>query len=285
VADLGFSLLLTADHLDECVAPLPALVSAADAAPDLRVGTLVLNNDLRHPSLLAREAAAIDLFTEGRLELGLGAGHAQPEYIRNGLQFDTAAIRVDRLSESVQVVRRLLRGETVSFHGAHYNLEGEACYPKPAQASIPILVGGGGKRTLAVAARYADAVGFTGLGKILPDGNHHEPTGFGPAAVTAQVEWVREQAGSRFDDLELHALVQAVIVTDRRDTAVNDLLSRHPGLTTTDVLATPYLLVGTADGIVETLIERRERWGFSHYTVRTTALNAVAPVVAALAGR
>jgi probable F420-dependent oxidoreductase len=284
-ADLGFSLLLTADHLDECVAPLPPLVSAADAAPGLRVGTLVLNNDLRHPSLLAREAAAVDLLTDGRLEIGMGAGHAQPEYTRNGLRFDTGATRIARLEESVQVVRRLLAGETVNFHGAHYDIDGETCYPRPNQASLPLLVGGGGKRTLAVAARYADAVGFTGLGKTLPDGNRHQPTGFAPAAVTAQVAWVRDQAGSRFEGLELQALVQAVVVTDRRDDTAERLLSRHPGLTTADLLATPYLLIGSVNGIIETLVERRERWGFSHYTVRPAALPAFAPVVAALAGK
>jgi probable F420-dependent oxidoreductase len=284
-ADLGFSLLLTADHLDECVAPLPALVSAADAAPDLRVGTLVLNNDLRHPSLLAREAAAIDLLTDGRLELGMGAGHAQPEYARNGLRFDTGATRIDRLEESVQVVRQLLDGETVNFHGAHYDIDGETCYPRPTQASLPLLVGGGGNRTLAVAARYADAVGFTGLGKTLSDGNRHLPTGFAPSAVTAQLAWVREQAGSRFEELELQALVQAVVVTDRGDDAADRLLSRHPGLTMADLLATPYLLIGSVNGIVDMLVERRERWGFSHYTVRPAALPSFAPVVAALAGR
>jgi probable F420-dependent oxidoreductase len=284
-ADLGFSLLLTPDHLGKCVSPLAPLVSAAEAAPGLRVGTLVLNNDFRHPSLLAREAAAIDLLTDGRLELGLGAGHAQPEYERNGLPFDPPSTRIARLGESVQVLRGLLDGETVTFHGDHYDIEGETCYPKPTQGHVPLLVGGGGNRTLAIAAKYADTVGFTGLGRTLPDGNLHELTGFSPDAVTRQVDWVRHCAGDRADDLEFHALVQAVIVTDTPEQAVEKLLPRHPGLTSEELLGSPYLLIGTVESIVETLIERRERWGFSHYTVRPAALPDFAPVVASLAGR
>jgi alkanesulfonate monooxygenase SsuD/methylene tetrahydromethanopterin reductase-like flavin-dependent oxidoreductase (luciferase family) len=147
-----------------------------------------------------------------------------------------------------------------------------------------LLVGGGSKATLAVAARHADAVGFTGLGRTLLDGNRHEVTGFPPAAVTRQVDWVRDQAGHRIDELELHALVQAVVVTGRPREAAERLLSFHPDLSTADILATPYLLVGTVDGIAEALVERRERWGFSHFTVRPAALPAFAPVVAALAG-
>jgi probable F420-dependent oxidoreductase len=290
-ADLGFSLLVTADHLDEVISPLVSLVSAADAAPGLRVGTMVLNNDLRHPSLLAREAAAVDLLTDGRLEVGIGAGHAQPEYERNGIPFDPPGTRVNRLSESVQVLRRLLDGETVSFHGRYYDIKGETAYPKPAQSHVPLLVGGGGNRTLAVAAQWADAVGFTGLGRTLADGSSHELTGFSPAAVTRQVEWVRTTAGSRADDLEFQALVQAVIVTDRPHTAAEDLVGplrplspSHP-LSPDEILASPYLLIGTVGGIVESLLERRERWGFSHYTIRTAALSQFGPVVVALAGR
>ncbi len=283
-ADAGFSALFTADHLDACLSPLAPLISAAEAAPGLRVGTLVLNNDLRHPSLLAREAAAVDLLTDGRLELGLGAGHARPEYERNGLRFDPPQLRVARLAESVQVLRRLLDGETVTFHGDHYDLDGETCYPRPAQPHVPLLVGGGSPATLAVAARHADAVGFTGLGRTLLDGNRHEVTGFPPAAVTRQVDWVRDQAGDRIDELELHALVQAVVVTDRPKEEAERLGTLLPGLSAADILATPYVLVGTVGGITEALVERRERWGFSHFTVRPAALPAFAPVVATLAG-
>jgi probable F420-dependent oxidoreductase len=284
-ADLGFSILLTADHLDNCVSPLAPLVSAADTAPELRVGTMVLNNDLRHPSMLAREGAAIDLLTDGRLELGIGAGHAFPEYERNGLRFDAAAVRIARLAESVQVLRQLLDGETVTFHGEHYDIEGETCYPRTVQTHVPLLVGGGGNKTLAVAARYADTVGFTGLGRTLSDGNRHELSGFSPEAVTRQVAWVKKMAGDRIAELEFHALVQAVVVTDHPTEVIETLLPSFGGLSAEDVLATPYLLIGTEESIVESLLERRDRWGFSHYTVRPTALPTFGSVVAALSGR
>jgi probable F420-dependent oxidoreductase len=283
--DLGFSLLVTADHLDSLFSPLAPLVTAAEVTTTLRVGVLVLNNDLRHPALLAREAATIDLLSEGRLELGLGAGHARPEYERAGLTFDAAPVRVRRLAESVQILRRLLDGEVVNFAGEHYHLDGEQCYPRPVQAHVPLLVGGGGKRVLAVAAQWADGVGFTGLGRTRDDGNTHEPSGFAPRVVDLQVAWVRSQAGQRLRAIEFQALAQAVIVTDRPRQAAADLIAKRlPSLTIDDVLGTPYLMVGSADGLVDELIEHRERWGFSHYTVRPDALDAVAPIVARLAG-
>jgi probable F420-dependent oxidoreductase len=282
----GCSLLVTPDHLDACLSPLAPLVIAAEATTTLRVGTLVLNNDFRHPALLAREAATVDLLTDGRFELGLGAGHAAPEYERAGLTFDPAGVRVARLGESVRVLRRLLDGQTVDFDGDHYRLRGETCHPRPVQAHVPLLVGGGGRRVLALAAREADAVGFTGLGRTLADGHAHETSGFSPAAVDRQVGWVQEQAGARLGGLELHVLVQGVVVTDRPRQAAEDLVATDlPGLSVDDVLATPYLLVGTAGGLADRLLEMRERWGFSHYTVRPDTLGASSPVIAALAGR
>jgi probable F420-dependent oxidoreductase len=289
VEGAGYDLLVTADHLDSgCLSPFPPLIAAAEAAPSLRVGTLVINNDLRHPSLLAREAATIDLLTDGRLELGIGAGHAWTEYQRNGLRFDPAATRVDRLDESVQVLRRLLHGEEVTFAGAHYQLDGERCYPGPTGGHVPLLVGGGGNRVLAIAARRADTVGFTGLGRSLEgDPNFHEASGFAPIAVDAQVGRVRDRAAHRPVMPELQALVQAVVVTDRPEAAAEKLRASGPlsSLSAEKILASPYLMVGTVDSLTEKVLADRERWGFSHYTVRAPAVDAFAPVVAALAGR
>src|SRR4051812_49735964 len=136
-------MLVTIDHLLECWSPLPPLITVAENT-SLRAGIMVLNNDFRHPALLAREAATIDLLTDGRLELGLGAGHGWPEYERIGLAFDPAPVRVDRLEESVQILRRLLDGETVEYAGDHYTINGETTYPRPVQDRVPILIGGGG---------------------------------------------------------------------------------------------------------------------------------------------
>ena len=282
--DLGFSVLVTPDHLDTCLSPLPPLVAAAEATTELRVGTMVLNNDLRHPALLAREAATIDLLTDGRMELGIGAGHAFPEYERTGLAFDPASVRVQRLSESVQILRRLLDGETLSFRGDHYTIVEESCYPRPAQEHLPLLVGGSGKRVLATAAHFADAVGFTGLGRTLEDGNRHAPAHFAPTAVDHQVDWVRSVAGKRTSGLEFQALVQVVSVsTNPRDDAAR-LGTVMPGLTVEELLGSPYLMIGTVEGLVDRLQEHRTRWGFSHYTVRADAIDAVAPILSRLAG-
>jgi probable F420-dependent oxidoreductase len=278
-------MLMTADHLGGCLGPLVSLATAAEATQSLRVGTLVLNNDFYNPSVLAREAATLDLLSDGRLELGLGAGHAQPEYERAGLDFDPAAKRVERLSEAVPLLRRLLDGEVVSFTGAHYRLSEERCDPNPVQAHIPLLVGGAGHRVHALAARWADTVGFTGLGRVGSDGQHAEPTGFPTNAVDAAVAHVREEAGRRMGALELQVLVQAVLVTTDPMSVAADLSNgRLRRLSETEILETPYLDIGSQDEIIDKLLAERERWGFSHYTFRVDALAAIEPVVRRLAG-
>jgi len=283
--DTGFDLLVTADHLGG-PAPLVALAVAAEATERLRLGTMVLNNDFYHPSLLARDAATLDLLSDGRLELGLGAGHAWPEYERAGLVFDPPVRRVDRLEEAVAILRRLLDGETVTHHGAHYDLREEAVAPRPVQARVPLLVGGGGDRVLGVGARLADAIGFTGLGRTLEDGQHHEPAGFSPARVAEQVAHAERQAGERWPSIELQVLVQAVVVTNDPVRAAEDLIATHlRTMSVDDVLATPYLMVGSEWELIDRLVDRRERWGFTHYTVRADALGQIEGVIAALARR
>jgi probable F420-dependent oxidoreductase len=282
---VGFSLLVTPDHLADCFSALPPLITAAEATASLRVGTLVLNNDLRHPSLLAREAATIDLLTDGRFELGIGAGHSFTEYQRNGIGFDSAPVRIARLSESVQLLRRLLDGESVDFDGDYYQLTGETCFPRPVQKHIPIVIGGSGKRLLAAAARFADTIGLTGLGRTLDDGQHHEPSGFPAKVVDQQIDWVLSHAADRIDDLEIQALVQAVVVTDIPQRVAKEFAEeRLAPLSPEDVLDTPYLMIGTQTGLMEKMQDGRERWGISHYTFRARDLEEVAPIVEALAG-
>src|SRR4051794_25882849 len=137
------------------LSPFSAMVAAAEATERLHVGTLVLNNDFRHPVVVAREAAAVDLLTDGRLELGLGAGHMKFEYDEAGLRFDPAAVRVARMTESAEIIRRLLAGDTVSFLGEHYQLDGHRCFPVP-RSHVPLLIGGNGRKVLRAAARFAD---------------------------------------------------------------------------------------------------------------------------------
>jgi probable F420-dependent oxidoreductase len=282
----GFDALQVPDHpVPQALPPLVSLAAAAEATAGLRLGTLVVNNDLRHPVVLAREAAAVDVLSDGRLELGLGAGHARPEYEEVGLRFDPPRTRVERLDEALAIVSALLAGEQVTVTGRHYRVTGHRAWPVPVQRPRPpLLVGGNGRALLTVAARRADIVGFTGTGRTKPDGQHHEPSGFPPGAVADRVALVQDAAGERAGDLELHALVQAVVVTLDRRAAAERLRHRLPELTTDEILATPYLLLGTADQLVEQLVAHREQFGFSYWTVFEGAMEAFTPVVERLRG-
>ncbi len=284
VEALGYSVLCVPDHLAELLAPLPALAAAAAATKHLRVGTAVLNNDFRHPVLLAREAATLDVLSDGRLELGLGAGHMQSEYEQVGLAFDPGATRVERLEEAVVIVKRLLEGEPVTSGGRHYRVTGHTIHPRPIQRPRPpVFIGGNAPRLLTVAAREADIVGLTGI-TFRRGGKEPDVSDFRASVVDERVRLVRETAGDR--SLELNALVQRVIVTDDRRKAAEELaVGRWAQLTPEEILESPYVLVGTEDRIVEDLQARRERWGISYVTTHELFMDALAPIVARLVGR
>ena len=282
--DLGYSTLTAPDHLSGFFAPMPALISAAEATKNLRVGTNVLNNDFRHPVLVAREAATVDLLTEGRFELGLGAGHMQSEYNQAGLSFDAGRIRVERLSEAVTLIKRLLSGEQVTLAGRYYSVTGHTIYPLPVQRPHPpILVGGNGLNLLRLAAREADIVGLSGItfrgGGAAPD-----ISGWRVSEIDRRTRLIRAVSGDRYEGLELSALVQRVVVTNDRRKAAEDLASRWMQLSPEEVLESPYVLIGTVDEIIEDIQARRERWGISYYTIFEPYVDAFARVVARLAG-
>lgn len=283
--DLGYSALTVPDHLADMLAPIPAVVSAAEATKVLRVGTNVLNNDLRHPVLVAREAATVDLLTDGRFELGLGAGHMEIEYEQTGLRFDPGATRVERLAEAVTIIKGLLRGEQVTFVSRHYRIAGHTIHPLPVQRPHPpILIGGNGRRILTLAAKEADIVGFSGI-TFRAGGTEPDLSAWKTAAVDERVRLVREAAGDRYDRLELSALVQRVIVTDTPRPAAEELARRWTQLSADEILESPYALIGTVDHLVEELQRRRERWGISYYVTFEPYIDAFAPVVARLTGR
>lgn len=282
--DLGYSTFLVADHLAEMFSPIPALVAAADSTTTLRVGTLVVNNDLRHPVLLARETAAIDLLTDGRFELGIGAGHMQSEYDEAGLVFDQGATRIDRLAESVAILKALWTGEQVTVLGQHYAVRGHRIYPVPVQRpGPPLLIGGNGRRLLSLAAREADIVGLSGI-VHRKGGREVDLTSFTNEAAEERVAWIKEEAGERFEGLELNALVQEVVIAPNREHAVTQLMPKLPGLTAEQIAATPFLLIGTSDDIVDQLLARRKRVGISYYVVFERSMHDLAPVVARLSG-
>ncbi len=287
IEEMGYATLSVPDHLTDIVSPIPAVVSAAEATKSLQVGTMVLNNDLRHPILVAREAATVDLLTVGRFQLGLGAGSIQSEYHQAGLDFDTGSIRVERLAESVRIIKALLSGERVDFAGRYYRITGHAIKPLPVQRPHPpVLIGGNGHRLLALAAREADIVGLSGLtfrsgGAVPPD-----LSGWLVSTVDERVALLREAAGDdRYHQLELSALVQQVLVTDRRRNAAEELAKCSPQLSADGILESPYMLIGTVDQMVEDLQVRRRRWGISYYVIHEAYLDAFAPVVARLVGK
>src|SRR3989454_8540188 len=187
---LGYSTLFMPDHLADTLSPFSALAVAAQAAPTLRVGPFVLNNDFRHPVVVAREVATLDLLTDGRVELGLGAGYADAEYRQTGLRFDRGRVRVARLGEAVSIVKGLLAGENVSFSGEHYTVAGHQIHPPPVQRPRPpILIGGNRREVPTLAAKEADIVSFTGA-TLPPGGKPAQLSGFAADDFGQRVAWV-----------------------------------------------------------------------------------------------
>ncbi|MBO0694297.1 MAG: TIGR03621 family F420-dependent LLM class oxidoreductase, partial [Acidimicrobiaceae bacterium] len=214
VEDLGYSRLTVSDHLDQQLAPIAALMAAADATTTLRVGSLVFCNDYHHPVVLAKEAATLDVLSGGRFELGLGAGWMTTDYQRSGIPLDPPAVRVGRLEEAVQVIKALLGDEPCTFHGRHYRVDGLVGTPKPAQRPHPpILIGGGGRRLLALAARHADIVGLNPAMRagVIDASAGPDATA---EATDAKVAWIRSVAGDRLDALELQVRIHLVVITD-----------------------------------------------------------------------
>jgi probable F420-dependent oxidoreductase len=285
VEALGYAVLLVPDHLTAILSTIPAVMSAADATTSLRVGTNVLNNDFRHPVLLAREAATMDVLTDGRLELGLGAGYMRIEYDQAGLRFDRGGIRVERLAESVLIIKGLLGGAEVDFAGQHYRVTGHRIHPLPVQRPHPpIIIGGNGPRLLALAAREADTVNLTGI-TFTQGGATLDMSGWRVAGVDERVRAIREAAGHRFDRLELSAQLQRVIVTERRREAAEELRQRWTQLSVEEILAAPYALIGSVEEMVDALHARRERWGLSYFVTFEPYLETLAPIVARLTGK
>jgi probable F420-dependent oxidoreductase len=281
--DLGYSSLFMPDHFGDQYAPIPALMAAADATTSLRVGSLVLDVDFKHPVVLAKEAATLDVLSGGRLELGIGAGWMNTDYEQSGIQHDPAGVRVDRLAEAITVLTSLWADEPCTFEGAHYRIAGLDGRPKPAQRPRPpILVGGGGKRVLSLAAREADIVGINPKlsSGAIDAGTVRDGVG---ALTDRKVAWVREAAGDRFPDLELNMLIFAVVITDDAAATAANLGSAF-GLDPSEVGDFGLAWVGTVDEICETLQARRERWGVSYLVVQGAAMETAAPIVARLTG-
>jgi probable F420-dependent oxidoreductase len=269
--DVGFDVMHTWDHVVDGWSPLAPLLAIADCTTRLRICPLVLNNDFFHPVHLARELASIDQLTAGRLEVGLGAGHSFTEYAAIGLHFDPPQVRKARLAEAVEILRGLLSGDEVTYTGEHFQLQNVRTM-RAHQERVPFLIGVNGHQALDHAARYADTIGLTMLGRTLEDGQRHEVR-WQLDRLDRTVAYIRERA----PQVELNALVQRVLITEDREGALRELVGQIPGLSLADAFETPFLAIGTPDEIAAQLRMCRERWGISYFSVRD--LEAFAPVI------
>ena len=283
---LGYSTLYVPDHfVDHPLGPIPAMAMAAEATTTLRVGSLVFGNDYRHPVVLARDAATLDLLSDGRLELGIGAGWMTVDYEKAGIPLDPPGVRITRMQEAVTIIKGLMAEGPFTFSGEHYAITDLDGQPKPVQRPHPpLVIGGGGKRVLSYAAREADIVG---INANLRSGKADDPdsaVSLNPASTDDKLAWVREAAGGRYDRLEIQSLVGFQMFTDDARGLAEAMA---PAFETTPdaVLDSPVALVGTLDEMVETLERRRERWDMTYHVIGHDHLDAFAPAVERLAGQ
>ncbi len=283
IETLGYGTLYVPDHfIDTVLAPLPAMAVAAEATTSLRVCALVYDNDYKHPAILAKETATIDVLSDGRAELGIGAGWMRTDYDALGLPYDSAGTRIARLDEALQVIKGCFSGEQFSFSGAHYTITDYTATPKPVQARVPLLIGGGAPKILGLAGREADVVGINPnlrVGAITADAARSASSD----ETVKKLDWIKQGAGDRFDDIELQIRYFVHAITDDRDgfaAAMAPALEVSP----TDVLGSGAVLVGTREQIVDTLVQRREEWGVTNIVVGSDFFEDFAPIVAQLTG-
>ncbi len=283
VETIGYSTLYLPDHFGDQLGPIAALMSAADATTRLRVGSLVFDNDYRHPIVLAKEAATLDLLSDGRLDFGIGAGWLASDYEQTGIPLDPPGIRIERMAEALQIIKSFFAGGAVSFAGKHYTVQGVEGAPSPAQKPHPpIVLGGGGKRMLRLAGREADIVS---VNFNLSEGRVNRNlvrTGMADA-TDEKVAWIKEAAGERFPAIEMSVTVFVANVTDDRISVAEAMgagLQSQPG----EILQTPHFLIGSVEQIIEDLQARRERYGISYVIVPDEAAQSLAPVVERLTG-
>lgn len=281
--DLGYSTLWMPDHFGDQWGPIVGLTAAADATTTLRVGALVFDNDYRHPGMLAKEMATLDVVSDGRMEFGIGSGWMKSDYEEYGLEYDSPGVRIDRMIEGLAIIKQMWTEGVANFEGTHYRYTEATSEPRPVQQPHPpVLIGGGGKRMLTYAAKEADIIGFNTkltAGYVGPEA---------AAEATAEkfaerVEWVKQAAGDRLDSLEFQCWCGFSFVGQDRQ-QIAEMMAPMFNLSPEDALRVPIVMAGSVDEIVETLQERREEYGFSYWCVPGDALEAMAPVVAKLAG-
>lgn len=288
---IGYSGLVLPDHLLEQHAPIPVLAAVAAVTERVRIGTFVFNVALRHPAVLAQDLASLDVLSQGRLEIGIGAGWNRAEFNAIGVPFEPAAVRVRRLAEAVAVLKGCFGDGPFSFAGEFYTLTDHEGRPKPVQRPHPpLFIGGGGRRTLTLAAQQADIVGLSPRvghdehGRVRPD-----PYSITAAGTEEKIGWIREAAGERFGDLELNTYPSGgpVVITDRARAVAQeraDRVHQQTGvrLSAEEILDSPHVFIGSLDELTRKVLELRERYGIS--SVMVGDIDTMAPVVERLAG-
>src|SRR6266508_29570 len=283
IEGLGYSTLYMPDHfIDTELAPMVGIAMAAEATETLRIGTLVLGNDYKHPAVVAKEFATLDLLSGGRVEAGIGAGWQTIDYDALGLPYDSPGVRIERLEEALAILKGAWGDKPFNLDGKHYRIKDYSGKPKPAQQPLPILVGGGGPKLLKLAGREADIVGINPnlrKGEVSADAVQDTV-----AEMTKQkIEWVREGAGSRFDELELQIRYFVCAITDDRR-KLAEAVAGGFGLDADTALKSGVALVGTVDECCDLLQQRREEWGVSYIVVGDDQFESFAPVVERMAG-
>jgi len=285
IENLGYATLLVPDHFVEQIATMPALAMAAAYTTSLRVGSLVCSNDFRHPIMLAKEAATLDMLSQGRFELGLGAGWLKAEYEAIGIPFDPPHERVNRFAEAVQVIKAYFQDDPIKHKGKYYDVQvGPGLDKIPASTQKPhppVLIGAGGRRMLAIAAREADIIGLAI--KVQANGSGPDPRDIA-TTLTQKLEWIQAEAGDRFDDIELNIQTWAVVVTEDREQAATQLAKKFP-LPAGILLNIPYLLIGTIEEIAAQIQSYRAQYGISYFSVFDRHMEDFAPVVGLLADK
>lgn len=280
----GFHALYAADHPGTAPSPFVALGAAAAVTERVELGTCVVNAGVWEPLALASAVATLDVLSNGRAVLGVGAGHTPAEWTTTGRAFPSARQRVSRMIELADVTTRLLDGETTSYRGEYFTLaDAVLSDPRPVRDHVPLLVGGNGGRVLRFAGREADIVGITGLGSTLADGHSHG-VDWSPDAVRRTVETVRSASDHRDRRPELEALVQMVVVTDDAAGSARDLVSFVEGATVEDLLRSPFAWIGTVEEIATKLREGAAALGIRRYVIRPSAMPDVRLILEALAG-
>lgn len=284
IDDLGYSILALNDHFNQQLAPIPALMAAAAASPTLELGATVFATDFKHPVVLAKEMASVDVLSGGRAFLGLGAGWLRSDYDQSGIAYDPPGVRISRLIEAVSVIKGLFADEPFSFQGRYYSIDQLDGWPKPIRRPHPpLFIGGGGKRILTFAAQQADIIGIN-VDLRAGDYASYLRGGATGGGVEQKVEWIRDAAGDRLDSIELNVCLFNVGVTDDRDAYARGVAEPY-GVDVEQVFATPNVLIGNIDQMVDTLQERRDRFGISHILVPYLRIERFAPVVERLTGR